>query len=105
MRNIPALGRRLKDVRLYVIGGRPPASLQALDSESVRILGYVEDIEPYLRSCRLSVAPLRYGAGVKGKINMSMSHGLPVVSTKIGCEGMFLQDQGCSRGRLGRRFR
>jgi len=37
---------------------------------------------------RLSVAPLRYGAGVKGKINMAMSYGLPVVATPIAVEGM-----------------
>ena len=61
-------------------------------SDDFRVLGYVPDVTPYLERCRLSIVPLRYGAGVKGKINMSMSHGLPVVSTAIGCEGMFLTD-------------
>jgi glycosyltransferase involved in cell wall biosynthesis len=38
--------------------------------------------------CRVSVAPLRYGAGVKGKVNMAMSYGLPVVATPAAVEGM-----------------
>jgi len=91
----PKIRLRLPDVQLHVIGNRPPDELRAMAQSvgGVRILGFVENVEPYLRSCRLSVAPLRYGAGVKGKINMSMSYGLPVVSTTIGCEGMFLTDQ------------
>ena len=40
--------------------------------------------------CRVSVAPLRYGAGVKGKVNMAMSYGLPVVATPMAVEGMHL---------------
>jgi GT2 family glycosyltransferase len=88
----PEIRRRLPGVRLYLIGDHRAQDLWKLASADVRLLGHVADLEPYLRSCRLSVAPVRYGAGVKGKINMSMSYGLPVVSTTIGCEGMFLQD-------------
>ena len=88
----PELRRRLDGVRLNVIGKHLPKELRKLARDDVLFLGHVRDIEPYLQRCRLSVAPLRYGAGVKGKINMSMSYGLPVVSTRIGCEGMFLQD-------------
>jgi glycosyltransferase involved in cell wall biosynthesis len=43
-------------------------------------------------SCRVSVAPLRYGAGVKGKVNQSLAYGLPVVATSHAIEGMFLED-------------
>jgi len=57
----------------------------------VRVHGYVEDIEPYMDGCRISVAPLRYGAGVKGKVNMAMSYGLPVVATSIAVEGMHVR--------------
>jgi hypothetical protein len=38
-------------------------------------------VTPYFTGCRVSLPPLRYGAGVKGKINLAMSHGLPVVAT------------------------
>ena len=46
------------------------------------------ETEPYLASHRLSVAPLRFGAGMKGKVGEALAHGLPVVTTTIGAEGM-----------------
>ena len=54
------------------------------------VTGYVPDVTPYFTGCRVSIAPLRYGAGVKGKINLAMSYGLPVVATTPSVEGMFL---------------
>lgn len=89
----PKIRQRLPGTSLYVIGSHPTWEVRSLRAEGVRILGYVEDVEPYFRQCRLSVVPLRYGAGVKGKINLSMSYGLPVVSTTVGCEGMFLRHE------------
>jgi glycosyltransferase involved in cell wall biosynthesis len=59
----------------------------------VIVTGFVPDVAPYFRRCRLSVAPLRYGAGVKGKINMSLSHGVPVVATSLAVEGMYLDGE------------
>jgi glycosyltransferase involved in cell wall biosynthesis len=44
-----------------------------------------------MAGCRISVAPLRYGAGVKGKVNQAMSHGLPVVATSCAAEGMYAE--------------
>jgi len=78
------------EMRCSVIGADPPASVMALASDHVRILGYVADVAPFFDSCRLSVAPLRYGAGVKGKVNQSLAYGLPVVATTQAVEGMFL---------------
>ncbi|MEK9654786.1 MAG: glycosyltransferase family 4 protein, partial [Halieaceae bacterium] len=56
------------------------------------MLGFVEDLSPYYEECALSIAPLRYGAGVKGKVNQALSFGLPVVGTPIALEGMGLID-------------
>ena len=53
--------------------------------------GFVESLEPWLDDCRLAVAPLRYGAGIKGKVNISMSRGQPVVATTCAVEGMFAE--------------
>ena len=52
---------------------------------------YVPDVAPFFTGCRLSIAPLRYGAGVKGKVNLAMSYGLPVVATTPSVEGMHLR--------------
>ena len=53
-------------------------------------MGYVPDIDPLLHSARVFVAPLRFGAGVNGKIGEALSYGLPVVTTSIGAEGLGL---------------
>jgi GT2 family glycosyltransferase len=66
--------------------------VQALAGENVTVTGWVPAIEPYLRRARVSIAPLRFGAGVKGKIAEAIAAGLPVVTTSIGAEGMELSD-------------
>ena len=91
-RIVPHLRRLLPGVPTYVIGSRVTASIQSLASDDVQVLGHVPDIAPYLDGCRVSISPLRYGAGVKGKINTAMSHGLPVVATTASIEGMHLAD-------------
>lgn len=88
----PRIHTALPEVRFKIIGSKMPDEIKNLDAPNVDILGFVPDIEPYLEGCRLSVAPLRYGAGVKGKVNSSMSHGQPVVATTIAVEGMEMQD-------------
>ena len=89
---LPHVRRLLPGVKTYVVGSRVPASIKALAADDLAILGYVPDIAPYLAGCRVSVSPLRYGAGVKGKINTAMAHGLPVVATTPSVEGMHLTD-------------
>lgn len=88
---LPALRQRVPDLRFLVIGSRPPAEIQALASEHVQILGFQKDITPYFDACRVMVAPLRFGAGIKGKLGTSFSYGLPVVATSIAAEGMYLE--------------
>lgn len=90
---MPLVLDQLPQAKLHIIGSKIPESIRQLASEHIITHGYVEDIEPFLRSCLLSVAPLRYGAGVKGKITQSMSWGLPVVSTSVGAEGMHLEHE------------
>ncbi len=84
----PAVRAALDGVRVHVIGSKVPASIEALASDDVIVHGFVEDITPWMEGCRVSVAPLRYGAGVKGKVNLAMSYGLPVVATPCAVEGM-----------------
>lgn len=58
-----------------------------------KFLGFVESIEEYFMNSRIMVAPLRFGAGVKGKIGQAFEYFFPVVTTDIGAEGMQLTDQ------------
>jgi arylsulfatase A-like enzyme/glycosyltransferase involved in cell wall biosynthesis len=87
----PALRERI-DMNFYIIGKDPPPELLRLQTPNVIATGYVHDVTTYFEKCRLMVAPLRYGAGVKGKLTQSMSLGLPFVTTPVGAEGMDLVD-------------
>lgn len=86
----PLIRAELPDVQLHLIGSRMPESLRSKATDGVILHGFVENLSPYLNGCRLSLAPLRYGAGVKGKVNQAMAWGLPVVATRCTSEGMFL---------------
>jgi GT2 family glycosyltransferase/glycosyltransferase involved in cell wall biosynthesis/uncharacterized coiled-coil DUF342 family protein len=89
---LPLIRKQLPGVRFYVVGSNPPTEIQALASEDVIITGFVKDLNPLLSKMRVSVAPLRYGAGIKGKIGTAMAFGLPVVATSLATEGMLLKD-------------
>ncbi len=84
----PIIRKRLSGIRLIVAGSKMPKIIYDISVEGVKPIGYVKDITQILTSCRILVAPLRYGAGLKGKIVLAMSNGLPVVTTSIGAEGM-----------------
>jgi len=90
----PLIRQRLPQVRFHCIGADVPDSLQALAASQpgVQVHGYVPDVVPWMAGGRIAVAPLRFGAGVKGKINLSMAHGQPVVATTCAAEGMHLRD-------------
>ncbi len=89
----PHIRARLPDVRFHCIGAEPPDAVRALAAEpGIVVHGHVPDLAPYMEGARIAVAPLRFGAGVKGKINLSMAHGQPVVATTCAVEGMHLRD-------------
>jgi glycosyltransferase involved in cell wall biosynthesis len=91
---MPAVRRRVPDAQCRIVGGGAPESLERLMAltPNVTALGWVADLEPVLDSSRVSLAPLRYGAGMKGKVGEALAAGLPVVTTAIGAEGMGLVD-------------
>jgi glycosyltransferase involved in cell wall biosynthesis len=88
---LPRIRERLPGVKTYIIGSDPPPTIKSLADQDLVITGFVPDVTPYFTGCRVSVSPLRYGAGVKGKVNLAMSYGLPVVATTPSIEGMHLK--------------
>jgi GT2 family glycosyltransferase/glycosyltransferase involved in cell wall biosynthesis len=87
----PVVRRSLPHVRFHCVGPDAGPEIRALGSiPGVVVHGHVPDLTDLMDGVRLSVAPLRFGAGVKGKINMSMAHGQPVVATSLAVEGMHL---------------
>lgn len=89
---LPLVHHHHPDAVLHVVGSNPSPDVLELAGETVEVPGWVADLVPLHRRCRLSVAPLRFGAGVKGKVGESMVAGLPTVCTPVAVEGMGLVD-------------
>ncbi|MBA2077455.1 glycosyltransferase [Rhodanobacter sp. PCA2] len=88
----PRIRAARPDIELHLIGDIPEAMRPQFAGAGVHVHGRIADLGPWMAGCRIALAPLRYGAGVKGKVNMAMSHGLPVVATRLAAEGMQLVD-------------
>lgn len=89
---LPALRAQLPEAQVHVIGDIPDATRAELQAPGLQLHGRVSDLTPWLDGALASLAPLRFGAGVKGKINMAMSYGVPVIATPLAVEGMHLKD-------------
>ena len=87
---MPLLREMLPGVKFHAVGSKPPREILDLASDDVIIAGYIENLNAMMDTMRVSVAPLRFGAGVKGKISSALASGLPVVATTLGAEGMSL---------------
>ncbi|QNK03715.1 glycosyltransferase [Dyella telluris] len=88
---LPVLRSRIPDIRIHVLGDITEEAKRELAVPGLELHGRVPDLTPWLDGALASLAPLRFGAGVKGKINMAMGHGLPVIATRIAIEGMQLE--------------
>ncbi len=86
----PAIRQTLPNVKFNIVGNSPGEKVVALASQDTVVTGFVPDITPYLRQSKVYVVPLRYGAGLKGKIGEALAAGIPIVTTSIGAEGMGL---------------
>ena len=78
------------DIDLYIVGSNAPEEVKNLKAPGIVFKGFVSDdeLENLYRNTRIVVAPLRYGAGVKGKIIEALNYGVPIVTTSIGAEGI-----------------
>src|SRR4029434_6125838 len=89
----PLVTEHLRDAKFYIVGDKAPPEIVALATERIIVAGLQRDVRPFFDSVKLSVAPLRFGAGIKGKINQSMGFGVPVVATSVAVEGAGLCDR------------
>lgn len=88
---LPLIAEEEPDVFLTIAGSHPPEEVMALSSDRVTVTGWVHDLVPTYAASRVAVAPLRYGAGVKGKVGEALSLGVPMVLTSIASEGMHIE--------------
>lgn len=88
----PAIHAARKEIKLYIVGSDLPDRIRKRNDAGVIFVGYVEDINTFLDTIKLTVAPLRFGAGAKGKLLTSMARGVPCVASTIAAEGMLLEN-------------
>ena len=90
---MPLVWKKLPQVKVHVVGNlKEKIDGRSFDSRVV-FHGYVRDISPFYLHSRMMVAPLRYGAGVKGKLGQALEYFLPIITSTIGAEGMFFTHQ------------
>ena len=88
----PHIHGALPGVEFHIVGAEAPSSVVELGQlPGVKVVGFVRDLEPVLDAYRVGVAPLLFGAGIKGKVATTMGAGIPCVCTPIAAEGMGLE--------------
>lgn len=87
---LPVLERKMGSVQVILAGSHPTAAVRALAGPNVKVTGYVSDevLASLYKTSRAAVVPLRFGAGVKAKVVEALSHGLPLVTTTTGAQGI-----------------
>lgn len=88
---MPIVWEKLPGIKVNIIGNINE-TVKNINDERFIFHGYVSDVEHFFNNSKLMVAPLQIGAGVKGKIGQAFEYYLPVVTTSIGADGMFLVD-------------
>jgi len=84
---MPILQHQLPEAKFRIYGSNIPEDIEKLQSDNVIVEGYIEDVADVYDSCRVFVAPLLAGAGIKGKVIDALAHGTPSVLTPIAAEG------------------
>ncbi len=86
----PLIRQQLPTAKLYIYGAYPPREMMNLSDKKIgfNVMGPVSDQFETLKRHRVNLAPLRFGAGIKGKISDGWWSGTPVITTSIGSEGM-----------------
>jgi O-antigen biosynthesis protein len=85
---MPHVWEQRPELSVTIVGGSVPPAVASLASSRVHIRGWVADLDPILESARTMVVPVRFGAGVKGKITQALAAGVPIVTTPVGAEGL-----------------
>ncbi|HMC02155.1 MAG TPA: glycosyltransferase [Flavobacteriaceae bacterium] len=87
----PLLKKKLPEAELHIYGAYASQKVNQLHNEKDGFLikGYVVDVNQVMQNAKVCLAPLRFGAGLKGKLIDAMQNGTPCVTTTVGAEGMF----------------
>jgi glycosyltransferase involved in cell wall biosynthesis len=89
---LPLIEEKVPKVKLYVVGKNPPDAITSRATDRIIVTGTVPDVRPYVWRSSVYVVPLRMGGGTRLKVAEALSMKKPMVSTRIGCEGIDLTD-------------
>ena len=86
----PKILEKVKDIKIIVVGSNIPEDIKKRENNNIVIKGFLtdSDLGKLYLECKMVIVPLRYGAGIKGKVVEAMYNGVPVVTTEIGIEGL-----------------
>ncbi len=87
----PQVKRGLPEISLRLVGNQAPSEL-ATPGSGIECLGHSPNLDPVFEGCRVFVSPIRFGTGIKTKNLLALAHGLPLVTTTVGAEGLNLLD-------------
>ena len=90
----PRILKKIPDIHWFIVGSNPTKEIFSLSNDHITVTGFISDenLREYYRNCRLVVVPLRYGAGVKGKVVEGIYYHCPLVTTPTGAEGISTQE-------------
>ena len=90
---LPLVRRGRPEVKFQIVGSKPTAEVRELAADpAVEIIGYVDDIRPYLRNAGIAAIPTRMGGGILNKILEALALGVPVVTCTVSIEGLAVQN-------------
>ena len=84
----PEILKKLPEVKFYIVGQKPPKKVRELQSENIIVTGFVNSIADEYAASSIAISPVRVGAGTLNKVLEPMAMGVPVVSSRIGFEGI-----------------
>lgn len=90
---MPIVWKTMPNAHLHLLGSNPSEEVLSLANDRISVPGYIPDVTEYFLKSRVFVAPLRFGAGIKGKIGQALSFALPCVITDIAAEGFGLESE------------
>jgi glycosyltransferase involved in cell wall biosynthesis len=94
----PVVRQKKLGVNLHIVGSSMPDHFQNYAADDIIVHGFIPDLNAFLSGKRLTIAPLRYGAGLKGKVASSIGAGVPCIGTSVAFEGM--AEEGLSEVKL-----
>ena len=84
----PEFAGKYPDLKFVIVGRDPAPEVRNLQSDRILVTGTVEDVRPYYAAAQAVIVPLRVGSGTRLKILEAMAAGVPIVSTRLGAEGI-----------------